>query len=59
MLINKRELERCEGQERSYSATDSDPSLAKFLSSHTPVEQVVRLRLGAQVYFLDILILLY
>ena len=39
-LINKRELEKCDGEERRYSATDSDPGLARFLNSHTPVEQV-------------------
>ena len=51
-LINKRELDKCDGEERRYSATDSDPGLARFLNSHTPVEQVVRLRAGAQVMLL-------
>ena len=40
VLINKRELEKCDGEERRFSATDSDPGLARFLNSHTPVEQV-------------------
>ena len=48
--INRRELEKCDGEtERRYTATDSDDGLSKFLNNHTPVEQVIRLRVGAQV----------
>lgn len=47
--INRRELERCEGEERRFTASDSEPSMARFLDSHTPVEQVLKLRVGAQV----------
>jgi len=50
--INKRELGRCEGEERIYAARDSDQTAAKFLNSHTPVDQVLRLRVGAQVMLL-------
>ena len=50
VTINRRELEKCDEEtERRYTATDSDPSLSKFLNNHTPVDQVVRLRVGAQV----------
>jgi len=50
VTINRRELEKCDGEtERRYTATDSDDGLSKFLNNHTPVDQVIRLRVGAQV----------
>jgi ATP-dependent DNA helicase PIF1 len=49
MRINEAELVTCDGVEQVYTARDSDPSLGKFLDSHTPVERAVRLRVGAQV----------
>jgi len=51
-MINKRELERCEGEEKRFIAIDSDPQLSKFIENSTPVEGVVRLRIGAQVMLL-------
>eukprot|EP00092_Neocalanus_flemingeri_P020384 GFUD01022082.1.p1 GENE.GFUD01022082.1~~GFUD01022082.1.p1 ORF type:complete len:663 (-),score=151.50 GFUD01022082.1:268-2256(-) len=51
-MINKRELERCEGEEKKFFAVDSDPGLSKFIENSTPVEGVVRLRVGAQVMLL-------
>ena len=50
VTINRRELEKCDEEtERQYRATDSDPSLSKFLNNHTPVDHLIRLRVGAQV----------
>jgi len=51
-LINKRELAKCEGDEKKFTACDSDPALSKFLDNHTPVESVVTLKVGAQVMLL-------
>lgn len=51
-LINKRELEKCEGEERRFVAIDSDTGLSKFIENISPVEGVVRLRIGAQVMLL-------
>jgi len=51
-LINNKELNRCTGEERMFRAVDSDASLANFLNSHTPVDQLLRLRVGAQVMLL-------
>jgi len=51
-MINKKELEKCEGEEKRFLAIDSDPSLSKFIENSTPVEGVVRLRVGAQVMLL-------
>jgi len=51
-MINKKELEKCEGEEKMFRAVDSDPGLSKFLEASTPVEGVVRLRVGAQVMLL-------
>ena len=49
VTINRRELEKCDAEtERRYMATDSEAGLSKFLNNHTPVDQVVRLRVGAQ-----------
>ena len=51
-MINKRELEKCEGEEKRFIAIDSDPGLSKFIENSTPVEGVVKLRVGAQVMLL-------
>jgi len=51
-MINKKELEKCEGEEKRFHAIDSDPGLSKFIENSTPVEGEVRLRVGAQVMLL-------
>jgi len=51
-MINKKELEKCEGEEKRFQAVDSDPGLSKYIEASTPVEGVVRLRVGAQVMLL-------
>jgi len=51
-LINKRELAKCQGDEKRFTAADSDTGLAKFLDSHTPVESLITLKVGAQVMLL-------
>jgi len=51
-LINKRELAKCEGEEKKFKAHDSDPALTKFMDNHTPVESVLTLKQGAQVMLL-------
>jgi len=51
-MINKRELEKLEGDEKSFAAVDSDPGLVSFINSATPADQTLRLREGAQVMLL-------
>jgi len=51
-MINKRELDKCPGDEKRFVAIDSDASLSKFIDNHIPVESVVKLRTGAQVMLL-------
>ena len=51
-LINKRELAKCTGEEKKFTAADSDPGLSKFLDNHTPVDSVLTLKVGAQVMLL-------
>lgn len=51
-MINKRELEKLTGEEKTFVAMDSDPSLKTFLNNTTSVEHTLRLREGAQVMLL-------
>jgi len=51
-LINNKELNKCAGEEKIYRARDSDSGALSFINSHTPVDQILRLRVGAQVMLL-------
>jgi len=51
-MINNKELNKCMADEKVYRAQDSDSSMTTFLNNHTPVDHILRLRVGAQVMLL-------
>ena len=51
-VINQRELEGLEGEEKVFSCHDSDPAFSSYLDSATSVESKLKLRVGAQVMLL-------
>lgn len=51
-LINISKLEQLSGTEKEYKAIDSDPALSSMLDVQTPVESLIKLKVGSQVMLL-------
>jgi len=50
--VNREALAALKGETRVFSAEDSSPSMSRYLSLHTPAEEKLALKKGAQVMLL-------